>query len=273
MKNFVTLLLLAFLASCSNQETVVTGEEILLEIPEDENAPAVLMVNLIDAPADYDKVLVDIIDVQVNVSTEEEEDSVGGWQSLENFDPGLIDLLKLTGGNSEFLGSMQLPTGRINQIRLVLGENNSLHIGEEVFPLDTPSSMQSGLKVLVHQDIVQGVVYDLTIDFDAAKSIVQAGNSGQYNLKPVLRTSMNAGEVILRGQITPDNTKTVVYAVSENMDTLSTFANNGEYYFNLEQTGTYSIIAVPAGDTGFEQVTLDQISIVNGQNTATTINF
>ncbi|HTN49537.1 MAG TPA: DUF4382 domain-containing protein [Burkholderiaceae bacterium] len=57
--------------------------------------------------------------------------------------------------------------------------------GAEV-PLDTPSAQQSGLK-LIHPFTVQpNTVTDVVLDFDACRSVVRRGNSGRYNLKPVV---------------------------------------------------------------------------------------
>jgi hypothetical protein len=52
--------------------------------------------------------------------------------------------------------------------------------------LETPSAVQSGIK-LIHQFTVgSGQRVDLLLDFDACKSIVQTGN-GTYKLKPVIK--------------------------------------------------------------------------------------
>jgi hypothetical protein len=52
--------------------------------------------------------------------------------------------------------------------------------------LTTPSAQQSGLKLKVNMDIAAGQLADFAIDFDACKSIVKRGGSGEYNLKPVI---------------------------------------------------------------------------------------
>jgi hypothetical protein len=56
----------------------------------------------------------------------------------------------------------------------------------EVVPLDTPSAQQSGLKLRHGFEVEPGAEVDLVLDFDACRSIVKAGNSGKYNLKPVI---------------------------------------------------------------------------------------
>jgi hypothetical protein len=92
------------------------------------------------------------------------------------------------------LGQAQLPAGTYQQLRLVLSANttanplaNSVVVtggGEQA--VDTPSAMQSGLKLNAGMTVESSKVADFAIDFDACKSFVRAGNSGKVLLKPVL---------------------------------------------------------------------------------------
>jgi hypothetical protein len=92
------------------------------------------------------------------------------------------------------LGQTPLPAGQYTQVRLVLRPNGGgtpanavvpSATGAEI-PLDTPSATQSGLK-LIHPFTVQpNSMADLVLDFDACRSVVRRGNSGRYNLKPVI---------------------------------------------------------------------------------------
>ncbi|WP_020530150.1 DUF4382 domain-containing protein, partial [Flexithrix dorotheae] len=100
---------------------------------EDDNNMAKIQVTLVDAPADYEEVLIDIQEVNINVGDEEE-----GWQSLENAETGIFDILKLTNGEEAFLGEIELPAGNLSQIRLVLGDQNSLTIDGESTDLKVP---------------------------------------------------------------------------------------------------------------------------------------
>ena len=52
--------------------------------------------------------------------------------------------------------------------------------------LSTPSGQQSGLKLQAHFEVLSGQTADLVLDFDACKSVVKAGNSGQFILTPVV---------------------------------------------------------------------------------------
>ncbi|HWI67375.1 MAG TPA: DUF4382 domain-containing protein, partial [Nitrospiraceae bacterium] len=109
----------------------------------------------------------------------------------------LLDLNDPTQTNRalEFLGETPLEAGHYTQLRLVLAPNrgssppaNSVVLSGQTteIPLDTPSAVQSGIK-LIHQFTVDsGQRVDLLLDFDACKSIVRTGN-GKYKLKPLIK--------------------------------------------------------------------------------------
>ena len=138
-----------------------------------------LKINLTDAPYDAQQVNVDIKEVNVNFNG----DSTG-WIKLETV-AGIYDLLKLQNGVDTFLAEGTVPTGTLKELRLVLGTQNSIMVDSVVYPLSTPSSQQSGLKIKFNRNLAAGLD-SLLIDFDAALSISKDGN-GNYILQPVLK--------------------------------------------------------------------------------------
>ncbi|MEW5881986.1 MAG: DUF4382 domain-containing protein [Pseudomonadota bacterium] len=151
-----------------------------------------LRVALTDAPAcGFDQVNVTVERVRVHRS-----DSAGdldaGWHEIRLDPARRIDLLGLTNGVLEELGTTPLPAGHYTQLRLVLRPNGGgapansvVPVGGVEQPLDTPSAVQSGIK-LIHPFTVQpDELVDLVLDFDACRSIVVRGN-GTYGLKPVI---------------------------------------------------------------------------------------
>ena len=114
----------------------------------------------------------------------------------------------------EELGETPLPAGTYTQMRLVLAENGNatplansvVPTGGSETPLDTPSGQQSGLKMNVDIDVAANQVADVVIDFDACKSVVARGNTGRFNLKPVLSVTpvlSDAGQRVV-GHVSPD---------------------------------------------------------------------
>ena len=189
MKKFVNLffgvLIIALSSvSCSDDKTI-----------DPENSSRVIL-KLVDAEGDYDEVNVEIVDIQYNSS---EEDT--GWQSFapEGGYPIQTDLTELIAGNELLLSDEVIPSGWMQQIRLVLSENNTLKLEdqEDLIPLKTPSAQQSGLKIKLNQELDPGFSYTFILDWDVQRSVVEAGNSGQYILKPVIRANaeVNSGSV------------------------------------------------------------------------------
>ena len=153
-----------------------------------------LRVALTDAPAcGRDSVFVTVREVRIHKSVSAAENDPG-WVVISLPAPKRLDLLTLTNGALEELGQAPLETGRYTQMRLVLAANSAaaptanavtLTGGAEV-PLETPSAFQSGLKINVDIDVSAQQLADVVIDFDACRSVVTAGRSGRFLLKPVL---------------------------------------------------------------------------------------
>jgi len=153
-----------------------------------------LRVGLTDAPAcGYDHVNVTIQKVRINQSATA-ADTDAGWTDITLAPAMRVDLLTLTNGALTTLGQTPLAVGHYSQIRLVLAANDaSAPFANSVVPaggaevaLTTPSGQQSGLKLNADITIAADQMADLLLDFNACKSVVHAGNSGKYLLKPVI---------------------------------------------------------------------------------------
>ncbi len=157
-----------------------------------------LQLAMTDAPAcGYEHVYVTVNKIRVHQSASADS-AAAGWSEL-SITPQRVDLLSLNNGVLQELGSMPLPAGTYQQVRLVLADNpanptpsnplaNALVLSgtSNEIALTTPSGQQSGYKLQARFDVQSGQVADMVLDFDACRSIVKAGNSGNYNLKPVV---------------------------------------------------------------------------------------
>ncbi len=208
---------------------------------KEETGAARLEVRMTDAPGDYDEVNVDIRSVQIH---REANDNGSGWTTLETIHPGVYNLLDFANGRDTLLASANLPAGRISQIRLILGENNTLKLKGDPTrrPLTTPSGQTSGIKLQINADLQPDVTYALLLDFDAAKSVVSRGNSGAYNLKPVIRTLTQALAGGIRGTVTPAAAKPGILVISAANDTIGGFADDaGKFLIKGVPAGTYKV--------------------------------
>jgi hypothetical protein len=203
-----------------------------------------LQVLLTDAPGNYDAVYVDVREARIHHSSDA-EDGDSGWIDLE-IEPGIFDLLELTNGRYEVLGELDLEPGRYNQMRLVLGNENEVVIDGTSHPLTTPSAQQSGLKLNIHADIEGGEMYTLLLDFDASKSIVHAGASGNIILKPVIRTVRLEQTGAIEGTIEPAAALPWVYAIAGQDTVRGTRADtDGDFRLIGLPADTYQVSIIP----------------------------
>ena len=234
----------------------------LVSCNKDNNPTAKLEVRLTDAPGDYQEVNIDIQDVQVNV---EDGSPSSGWKSL-TVKKGVYNLMKLTKGLDTLLGDAQLPVGKVSQLRLVLGSNNSIKVAGQILLLTTPSAQQSGLKVQIHTDLKEGITYKILLDFDAARSIVATGN-GKFILKPVIRSVVEALSGSIKGLISPVASKPAVYALSGVDTVATTFADSvsGKFLLKGVAAGTFTVSFAPK--TGYLPTTKGNVSVTIGNVT------
>ena len=158
------------------------------------SAQGTLRLAITDAPScGYDAVNITIEKVRVHRNVDA-ADADAGWSEIVLAPARRIDLLTLSNGVLQDLGQTALPAGKYTQLRLVLAANGAatpppnsvVPTGGAETALTTPSAQQSGIKLNTDIDVASDRVADFVLDFDACKSVVRRGNSGQYNLKPVI---------------------------------------------------------------------------------------
>ncbi|HEX2974380.1 MAG TPA: DUF4382 domain-containing protein, partial [Bacteroidales bacterium] len=230
----------------------------------DFSGTSTLTFKLTDAPGDFDKVNIDIQGLEVIID-----------DTVLNLDvnKGVYNLLDLANGKDTLLVTEEVPAGKVSQIRLILGDNNTVVIGENEYKLNTPSAQQSGLKLNVHANFERGVAYEYVLDFDAARSIVETG-SGKYNLKPVIKVFTKAVTGAIKGVVAPAASKPVIYAISAAKDTVATVADEttGRFMFMGLNEGTYNLSMRPV--TPYHDTLIANIQVKTGYvTTVDTVRF
>ncbi len=239
----------------------------------DDSNTARVQLKLVDTPGDYLEVNVEIVDIQYNSSDNED-----GWMSFgfpEDY-PINVDLTELIAGNSLLLTDEIIPAGMLKQIRLVLSDNNSLVIEGEAEPvhLDTPSAQQSGLKLNLNTVLEPGFSYTFILDWDVQKSVVEAGNSGMYNLKPVIRVSAEVNSGSIMGNVTGDlvddevdgavalSDVTVMVFTTGDVEVGETLTNeNGDFLMQGLEAGDYKLKIIR---DGFQEYVSSDINVTVG---------
>ena len=225
-------------------------------------AAPTISVRLVDAPGDYEAVNVEIVDVMIKM--DDDSDDEAGWMSLEA-NTETVNLLDFTGGISKVLvDRFPIPAGTLSQMRLVLGDGNTIVIKnesdvDETFDLKTPSAQQSGLKVKINALIEEGFTYDYVLDFDVDKSIVHAGNSGNIILKPVLYASAEVSSGIIEGTVSPIEEASMVSVL---VDDMGNEDPNDDFVISAytDETGAFALWGVPAGTYEVKAMPIDENS-------------
>lgn len=219
-----------------------------------------LRAALTDAPScGYDAVFVTVQKLRVH-SSATAGDSDGGWSELILSPARRVDLLTLSNGVLEELGQLPLPAGHYSQLRLVLAANDATTpLANAVTPsggaavaLDTPSGVQTGIKLNADVEVQTGKVADVVLDFDACKSVVKRGASGRYNLQPVVTVLPRLSDAGARvvGYVNAElaNNATRVSVQQGGVAIKSTWPDsNGRFVLYPLPAGTYDLVLSASG--------------------------
>lgn len=221
-----------------------------------------LQVRLIDAPGNFDAVNIVIESVQVHVAG---DDTTSGWHEVSST-PGVYDLLELRNGVSALLVDRQLPAGHYTQMRLLLGAGSTVVVDSVTYPLTIPSGLTSGLKLNHNFTIGNDAVYEVTLDFDAARSVRMNGG-GDYRLQPVIRAVANVASGALHGTVLPVDARAVIEAASAT-DTLTAWADtlNGTFSLPVIREGIYNLTIAPTAGA-YQDTVLVGVSVTPSQDT------
>src|SRR6476620_3938640 len=140
---------------------LITIPVLFLMACKKESSGTTLKVKLTDAPAAYDEVNVDIREVKIKM-----DDDSTSWITLST-SAGVYNLLDFQKCVDTLIAQAQVTGSVIKEVRLILGTENYIKIGNDTIPLTIPSGSESGLKIKMNKSIKEGVDY-LSLDFDAA---------------------------------------------------------------------------------------------------------
>ncbi|PLX89142.1 MAG: hypothetical protein C0618_01960 [Desulfuromonas sp.] len=214
------LSLLFLLVACggTDTQTIESADPSTLD-PAPGNG--LLSVQLTDAPRPADEaVYVTIDEVAVHFADEDEE--TGFWQTVVS-ESRTVNLLELVNGVLLDLGLAELPAGHYTQLRLRIGAtadattnildtyhpvaNYVIDADETIHALKVPSNT---IKLVKGFEVIDGETTELILDFDAARSVVQAGKSGKWLLKPTIKVLDTRSYAIVNGTVRKDEAPNAV---------------------------------------------------------------
>ncbi len=263
-----------------------------------------LNLYITDAPIDSDG----IDGVFITFSKIEYHTSEDGWQAFDDFEgPKTFNLLDLQRGVSDILGNFEIVSGTYTQLRFMLDaplfdngpQSNPGCFLEfedgETKNLFVPSGAQTGYKAVGAFTVPSNGSVDVTADFDVRKSVIKAGASGKYILKPTIRLIVNnqAGQ-IAGDVINTADREIVIYAYEEGTYDISEAAEpneeetrfpnavtsdmvdeNGNYYLAYLAPGSYDLVVVATIEGQFDEVLgiVENVEVESKETTNQQINL
>jgi hypothetical protein len=233
-----------------------------------------LSLSLTDASTDqYQAVYVTVGEVAVHRANDPEDT----WTVVAT--PNVtINLLSLANGVREQLALADLEPGEYTQLRLMIGTDydNGVNILGQAHPyanyvvdlddqyqsLKIPSGLQTGVKIVQGFEINQNRTTELILDFDASKSVVVAGRSGKFLLKPTIQVLETTLAAVISGTVTKAADQTAVEgafvsaqvydaAAADAKDKVvvrtSTLSDEGGAYKLFIAAGAYNLVATKTG--------------------------
>lgn len=168
---------------------LVSGCVLLLSACKKDMHVGTMRVKMTDAPSAYSQVNVEILAVEAHYS--DEKMGASGWVKLP-VKASVYDLMALQNNVTAVLAeNTEMPLGHITQLRLILGDNNSVVISNQangyfIYPMDVPSSANTGIKINIDGRIESNKNLVVVLDFDAAASVKVTGND-TYHMDPVIK--------------------------------------------------------------------------------------
>ena len=232
----------------------------------DDSPKALVNVLLIDAPAQWDSVIVEIQGVELEFVPNGRGGEV--QQLFWPYEPGdkLIDISQLVGGTALPVARNEMQLGQITGITLRLGPENALYLDEDRYALNLPGG-NTDYFLPISLDLEQGFSYDLILDFDLEKSIqVTNSNPQTVNFNPTISAYSGIGRSDLTGSTSPSEIRPAIYAIQQG-DSISTHTNSsGNFTFRLEP-GTYDVFIDPK-DSRYNTDTIRGVIIEPGKTKA-----
>ena len=140
-----------------------------------------ISIHLASANGNFQEVNVDIREIWIKL-----DKANTGWFQLKT-DQRVYNVLKFQNGIDTVLATGNIPQSNIQEIRFVLGTENTVKVNGKCHPLVIPSDGTDGLRIKTSHPLKLDKE-NLSIDFDAAASISTDGKDA-YKLVPVLKLS------------------------------------------------------------------------------------
>jgi len=234
--------------------------------PADSNPTSLLNVILIDAPAQWDSVFVEVEGVDIEMQVLGRESETETFFLPYSLGDKVIEVSALIAGEGLLLGRDELPVGKIISATFRIGDSHSLFLDGDRYVLPLANGGMTEIPLELKMDLEQGIAYDLILDFDLEKSIrVLSESPLVLELDPKLSAVSGIGTGDLKGSISPTTLRPALYAITSG-DSVNTHTNySGSFLFRLP-AGIYTVYVDPK-DERYQAGIIRNVEVIAGKST------
>lgn len=234
--------------------------------PADSNPTSLLNVILIDAPAQWDSVFVEVEGVDIEIQVLGRESETETFFLPYSLGDKVIEVSALIAGEGLLLGRDELPVGKIISATFRIGDSHSLFLDGDRYVLPLANGGMTEIPLELEMDLEQGIAYDLILDFDLEKSIrVLSESPLVLELDPKLSAVSGIGTGDLKGSISPTTLRPALYAITSG-DSVNTHINSsGSFLFRLP-AGIYTVYVDPK-DERYQAGIIRNVEVIAGKST------
>jgi hypothetical protein len=134
--------------------------------------------------------------------------------------------------------------------------------------LKTIGGLESGLQLRVHETLQVGITYNFKLDFEAARSVIHAGND-EYVLIPVINVITETTSGAIKGSVEPANENVAISVTDWEGNYYTTYArtNIAEFLAEGIPEGQYFVTFEPGDDSKYDVKSIGNVDVTIGEVT------
>ncbi len=165
-----TVIIVFIVYSCENKSAKTNDKGgIIVKLADETNVDTTLNIDL----------------KAVQVKYKSDNNTEEYWYELTTKD-SIYNLRKLQGDSPITIAKDELDVGKISQLRLLLGENNTIVIAEDTIDVEVPFDYIDGTSINISDSIIASKNLEILLNVDI-KSSISGNEDGLFSLKPVVK--------------------------------------------------------------------------------------
>lgn len=187
------------------------------------------------------------------------------WDTLK-IHPGIYNILNFQNGIDTLFSSTVLEPGKIEKVKVILGDSNSVMADSVLFHLGTPFGNTVVVNVDDDLDQLDPATFALWLDFDAAHSIIEVEHH-EFVLRPHIRLFTRHNSATIEGAVLPRVADAFVAVVSGGDTLIALPGDEGRWKIRGIKTATVDVTYFATAN-GYHDTTFNNVQMKPGEETS-----